>query len=69
MRGTIITVGDFAKGTRDAAFERGAAPVTLIHGEKLIDLLIEKGIGVRRKTVELLELDAEAFVGLEEEPE
>ena len=69
MRGTIITVGDFAKGTREAAFERGAAPVTLIHGEKLIDLLIEKGIGVRRKTVELLELDPEAFVGLEEEQE
>jgi restriction system protein len=57
VKGTIIALGGFAKGAQSAAFEAGAAPITLIDGEKLLDLLIENGIGVRTKTVELLELD------------
>ncbi|MEP0907528.1 restriction endonuclease [Leptolyngbya subtilissima ST-M1] len=62
VRGTIITTGDFSKGTVQVAFEPGAPPITLINGEKLIDLLIEYGLGVRNRTIELLELDADAFV-------
>jgi restriction system protein len=61
VRGTIITTSRFTKGTTEAAFERGAAPITLIDGEKLIDLLIEHGIGVRKRTIEVLEVDAESF--------
>lgn len=57
VKGTIITLGGFSQGARDAAFEAGAAPITLIDGEKLLDLLIEHGIGVRTRTVEVLELD------------
>jgi restriction system protein len=67
VRGTIITTGGFSKGTTQVAFEPGAPPITLIHGEKLVDLLIEHGIGVRSKTIELLELDADAFVQQEAE--
>lgn len=61
VRGTIITTGRFTRGTQDAAFERGAAPITLIDGEKLVDLLIEHGIGVRKRTIDLLEMAAEDF--------
>jgi restriction system protein len=61
VRGTIITTGDFSKGTTAAAIERGAAPITLINGEKLIDLLIEHKIGVRTRLIEILELDTDAF--------
>jgi restriction system protein len=67
VRGTIITTNDFAKGTTEAAFERGAAPITLINGDKLIDLLIQHNIGVRKKSIELLELDTDAFIGDESE--
>ena len=70
VRGTIITTGNFSKGTVQVAFEAGAPPITLINGEKLIDLLIEYGLGVRNRTIELLELDADAFVQVsEDEPE
>lgn len=62
VRGTIITTGNFSKGTVQVAFEAGAPPITLINGEKLIDLLIEYGLGVRNRTIELMELDADAFV-------
>ncbi len=57
VRGTIINTGGFSQGTRDAAFERGAAPITLIDGEKVIDLMIEHQLGVRKKPLEILELD------------
>jgi len=57
VKGTIISLGGFAKGAQSAAFEPGAAPITLIDGEKLLDLLIENGIGVRTKTIEMLELE------------
>jgi restriction system protein len=64
VRGTIVTTARFAKGTQEAAFAPGAAPITLIDGSKLIDMLIEHGIGVRKRIVEVLEVDAAEFAGL-----
>jgi restriction system protein len=61
VRGTIVSTARFARGTQDAAFATGAAPITLIDGDKLIDLLIEHGIGIRKRPIEMLEVDAAAF--------
>lgn len=62
VRGTIITTGGFATGTIKAAFEPGAAPITLIDGEALVNLLMEHNIGVRRRELTLWEIDTAAFV-------
>ncbi len=67
QKGTIITTGDYGKGAKDAAFEMGAAPITLINGETLIDLLIQHEIGVKKKTVDYYELDEAAFQAEESE--
>ena len=67
VRGTIITTGGFAKGSKDAAFEKGAAPITLIDGERLLDLLIEKNIGIRRREIRILEFDGESLSQFETE--
>lgn len=48
VRRTIIATAPFSKGTSEAAFATGAAPITLIDGNKLIDLLLEHGIGVKK---------------------
>ncbi len=70
QKGTIITIGDFGKGAKDAAFEMGAAPITLINGDTLIDLLIQHEIGVKKKTVEYFEVDEKVFQAVtEDEPE
>jgi len=69
VRGTIITTANFSKGAMQAAFEPGAPPITLISGDKLIDLLIEYEIGVRTRSVEVLELDADAFAQVDESEE
>jgi restriction system protein len=57
VRGTIITTGSFSSGTKHAAFERGAAPITLIDGEKLLDLLRQYQIGMSKQTIEYFEFD------------
>ena len=73
MRGTIITTGGFSRGTIQAAFERGAAPITLIDGQKLLDLLVEHEIGVTKSSVEYIEFDSIKLAQFEseeaEEPE
>jgi restriction system protein len=61
QKGTIITIGDFGKGAKDSAFEMGAAPITLINGDTLIDLLIQHQIGVKKKAVEYFEVDEKVF--------
>jgi restriction system protein len=70
QKGTIITTGDFGKGVKDAAFEMGAAPITLINGDTLIDLLIQHEIGVKKKAVEYFEVDEQVFQAVPDgEPE
>ena len=61
FQGTIITLSDFAKGAKDAAFEKGAAPLTLINGDKLIDLLIKNGIGITKKVASYYLVDENYF--------
>jgi restriction system protein len=71
IRGTIITIGTFSKGCPEAALYPGAAPITLIDGERLLDLLIEHQVGVQKREIQLLELDEEYFATTAEpmEPE
>ena len=67
QKGTIITTGDFGKGAREAAFEMGAAPITLINGDTLIDLLVQHGIGLKKKNIEYYEVDEEVFQAVPDE--
>lgn len=50
-------------------FERGAPPTTLIDGDKLVGLLIEHELGVRKKSIEMLELDEQTLLSEGEETE
>jgi restriction system protein len=67
VRGTIITTGGFSGGTKQAAFERGAAPITLIDGDKLVDLLIEYNIGITKRSVDYIEFDGSKLEQFEEQ--
>jgi restriction system protein len=60
IRGTIISLGNFAKGAKDGALYVGAAPITLIDGKRLLDLCIKHGVGIKRSPVDLYDID-EAF--------
>lgn len=65
-QGLIITTSDFSPGARKEAARSDAIPVALMNGEQLVLLLMENGIGVRRTSPDLFELDDEAMV--EENP-
>lgn len=65
VRGTIISTGSFSKGTKTAAFERGVAPITLIDGDKLLDLLIQYEIGVNKQVIEYFEFDSKKLAEFE----
>lgn len=57
IRGTIITLGTFAKGCKDAAIFQGAAPITLIDGDKLMELLVKHEVGIKHRQHVVYELD------------
>lgn len=61
IRGTLITLSDFTQGSKDAAIFSGAAPITLIDGDRLIDLLFEHEIGITRKSIDLFMVDEDFF--------
>jgi restriction system protein len=61
IRGTLITLGNFSKGCTEAALFPGAAPIGLINGEKLLELLIEHEIGIQKRLATLYELDSSYF--------
>lgn len=61
IRGTIITLGKFSKGCKEAALYQGAAPITLIDGERLIELLVEHEVGIVKKPAQLFDVDTPYF--------
>jgi len=65
IRGTLITTSGFSKPAKEAAFPTSAPPITLVDGDKLVDLLIENGIGVRKRVFSVLDLCLEDFDALE----
>lgn len=67
MRGTIITIGTFSPGAKIAALEPGAPPITLIDGNKLIDLLVQYEIGISKKSIEFVEFDKTRLLQFEAE--
>lgn len=61
QRGLVITTSKF---TKDAAKESRAPnkmPVSMIDGDKLLDLLMEHGVGIKKESVELYSLDNTYF--------
>jgi restriction system protein len=68
IRGTIITLGKFSAGLLDAAVFPGAAPITLIDGDALLDLLIENGVGVTPITLPVQPFSVNAAFFSEQAP-
>lgn len=47
--------------------EKGAAPITLINGDMLMDLMIEHEVGVKKQEVNYYVVDENFFDGFEHE--
>ena len=55
-RGLIVTLSTFTRDARSEAEATDRTPITLIDGDRLIDLLVDNGIGVTARSVSVLEL-------------
>jgi len=67
-RGLIITTGGFTKDAITEASSANKVPISLVDGRKLVDLLVQKRLGVVGRTVEVLDLDLNSLQVQEGEP-
>ena len=56
-RGLVITLSTFTKDARAEAEATDRSPISLVNGDRLVELLIDNDIGVSRRRVTILELD------------
>ena len=47
-QGVFFVTSDFTPQAREASLKSGAVPIILLNGESIVDLMIQKGIGVHR---------------------
>lgn len=47
-QGVFFVTSDFTSQARDASLKKGAVPIILLNGESIVNLMIEKGLGVER---------------------
>jgi hypothetical protein len=55
--GIVITTSDFTKQARAEAIAEGLKPIALINGPALIELLVDLGIGVEKRHIEVIRFD------------
>jgi restriction system protein len=61
IRGTLISLGNFSSGCKEFAFFPGAAPIGLIDGDHLLDLLFEHEVGIKKRSAILYEINEDYF--------
>jgi len=61
QRGLIITTSDFTKDAIRESKAPNKMPVSLVNGEKLIDLLFNYKVGVKEEVVSVYSIDTELF--------
>ena len=59
--GVFITTSRFSKEAESASYKKGAISVLLLDGQAIAELMLERGIGVRREPVYLYEIASDFF--------
>ena len=60
-QGIFITTSDFSDEAKQVSSVPGAVPIVLINGDKIVDIMLEKGLGVRQEPLTLNRIDEEFF--------
>ena len=64
--GVFLTTSRFSKDAMGASYKKGAITILLLDGPAIADLLVERGLGVRKLPLYLYDIDDE-FFDLEDE--
>ena len=54
-QGYFFTTSTFTRSAQQESIKMGAVPVILFEGEQIVEIMIDKGVGVRRRPVEVYE--------------
>ncbi len=59
--GVFLTTSKFTKEAKDASFKKGAITILLLDGAAIADILVERGLGVRKVPLYIYDVDDEFF--------
>jgi restriction system protein len=59
--GVFLTTSRFSKDAMEASYKKGAITILLLDGPAIADLLVERGLGVRKLPLYLYDIDEEFF--------
>jgi len=60
-QGIFITTSDFSDEAKKVSSKRGAVPIVLINGDRTVNIMLEKGLGVRQEPLTVSRIDEEFF--------
>ena len=60
-QGIFITTSDFSDEAKKVSSKRGAVPIVLINGDRIVNIMMEKGLGVKQEPLTVTRIDDEFF--------
>lgn len=60
-QGIFITTSDFSDEAKRVSSRRGATPIVLINGDRIVNIMLERGLGVRQEPLTVARIDEEFF--------
>ena len=60
-QGIFFVTSDFTGGATEASLKKGAVPIILLNGQAIVNLIIEKELGIERKPIYLYKIDEKVF--------
>jgi len=60
-QGIFITTSDFSDEAKKVSSVPGAVPIILINGDRIVNIMLEKGLGVRQEPLTVSRIDEEFF--------
>jgi len=62
-QGIFITTSDFSDEAKKVSSVPGAVPVVLINGDRVVHIMLDRGLGVRQEPLTVTRIDEEFFAG------
>lgn len=60
-QGIFFTTSDFSDQAQGVSIKKGATPVVLLNGDAIVGLMVEKGLGIQRRPIEVYEDQIESL--------
>ncbi|HEX6083218.1 MAG TPA: restriction endonuclease [Thermoanaerobaculia bacterium] len=59
--GVFLTTSRFSRDAKEASYKKGAITILLLDGEAIAEMLLERGLGVRKSPLYVYDIDEEFF--------